>query len=108
MGVQCTVQCMDGEAEDQPYPFMQKEAKIGDFILVELELEEGQNVGEKAHHIGKILSVEDDTNCNVSFLWIKSEFGIPDNFCFPLIEETAKVFKKSCKAVLMAQQGHTQ
>ncbi|MPC27072.1 hypothetical protein E2C01_020227 [Portunus trituberculatus] len=72
----------DGEAEDQPYPFVLKEAEIGDFILVELELEEGRNAGEKVHYVGKIFSIKDDTSYNVSFLRIKSKFGIPDNL-FP-------------------------
>ncbi|MPC75416.1 hypothetical protein E2C01_069803 [Portunus trituberculatus] len=96
----------DGEAEDQPYPFMQ-EAEIRDFILVELELEEGRNAGEKVHYVGKVLSIKDDTSYNASFLRIKSKFGIPDNFCFPLIEDTAKVSKEPCKGVLMPQQGCT-
>ncbi|MPC97425.1 hypothetical protein E2C01_092740 [Portunus trituberculatus] len=99
---------VDGEAEDHPYPFVQKEAEIGDFILVELELEEGRNAGEKMHYVGKILSIKDNSSYNVGSLQIKSKFGIPDNFCFPLIEDTANVSKESCKGVLMPQQGHTQ
>ncbi|MPC35926.1 hypothetical protein E2C01_029365 [Portunus trituberculatus] len=58
----------DGEAEDQPYPFVQKEAELGDFILVE----EGRNAREKVHYVGKVLSIKDGTSYNVSFLRIKS------------------------------------
>ena len=87
---------------------MLKEAEIGNFNLVDLELEEGWNAGEKVHYVGKILSIEDDSSYNVSFLRLKSKFGIPDTFCFPLIEDTAKVSRESSKGVLVPRQGSTQ
>ena len=58
---------------------------------MELELEEGRRAGAKVHYVGKILSLEDSTKYNVSFLRLKSKLGIPDTFCFPLIEDTATV-----------------
>ena len=54
-------------AEEQSYPFKEKKMEVGDFILVELELEEGRRAGANVHYVGEILSLEDSTNYNVSF-----------------------------------------
>ena len=90
------------EEEDvtAPTPFQQKEPEEGDFILVELELEEGRNVGAKVHYVGKVLSVDDSGEYNVSFLRMSGKFGLNDTFYFPIIQDEMEVKKEQILGVL--------
>ena len=99
------------EEEDvtAPTPFQQKEPEEGDFILVELELEEGRNVGAKVHYVGKVLSVDDSGEYNVSFLRMSGKFGLNDTFYFPIIQDEMEVKKEQILGVLFEpSRGRTQ
>ena len=99
------------EVEDvsAPTPFQQKEIEEGDFILVELELEEGRNVGTKVHYVGKVLTSEDSGEYNVSFLRMSGKFGVNDTFYFPIIPDEMGVKKEQILGVLFEpSKGKTQ
>ena len=78
------------------YPFGGNEPEVGDFVLVELEVEEGRHVGAKVHYVGKILTIEKDAGMTVSFLWKKSVY-VNGTICFPIIEDVTKVEKRCCR-----------
>ena len=90
-----------------PYPFADKEPEVGDFILVELELEEGRFVGAKVHYVGKIVGMGEEGGFSVNFLRVKSAFH-RDTFCFPVIEDITEVDRSCCKGVLVPLKGSTQ
>ena len=89
------------------YPFADKFPEAGDFILVELELEEGRNVGAKVNYVGKVLAVEENGGFRVSFLRMTSSF-YRDTFCFPIIEDISEVPLERCKGVLIPLKGSTK
>ena len=95
------------EVINSPYPFVDKEPEVGDFILVELELEEGRNVGGKVCYVGQIMGVGEDGSFSVSFLRINSSF-YRDTFRFPIIEDISDVPPNRCKGVLMPLKGSTK
>ena len=99
------------EEEDvtAPTPFQQKEIEEGDFILVELRMEEGRNVGAKLHYVGKVLAIDDSGEYNVSFLRMSGKFGVNDTFYFPIIEDEMAVKKEEILGVLFEpSKGKTQ
>ena len=95
------------EDHNAPYPFADKEPEAGDLILVELELEEGRNVGAKVNYVGKVLVVEENGGFRVSFLRMTSSF-YRDTFRFPIIEDISEVSQDRCKGVLMPLKGSTK
>lgn len=102
-----------GEEEERdvemPHPFQDKVPAVDDFVLVELELEEGRNVGSKVHYVGKVLSLEDDCQYNISFLRMSSKQGLKDTFYFPVNEDESKVSGDKFFGVLEEpQKGQTQ
>ena len=95
------------EQDNTPYPFADKEPEAGDFILIELELEEGRNVGTKVNYVGKVLAVEENGGFRVSFLRMSSSFD-RDTFHFPIIEDISEVPQDRFKGVLMPLKGSTK
>lgn len=91
----------DEEDFDAPYPFAQKEAAEGDFVLVELEFEEGREAGTKVHYVGKILNLEENGQYSISFLRLSSKFGCKDSFYFPNNEDVDTVPREKVQGVLV-------
>ena len=92
---------------NSPYPFVDKEPEVGDFVLVELQLQEGRFVGTNVHYVGKILAVGEHGRFSVSFLRVSSVF-LRDSFRFPIIEDISEVDRSCCKGVLATVTGNTQ
>ncbi|XP_064118449.1 uncharacterized protein LOC135223685 [Macrobrachium nipponense] len=50
---------LEGDMEaDGPYPFAVKEPEVGDFVVIELELEEGRNSGAPVHYVCKMMNTK--------------------------------------------------
>ena len=97
--------------DDQaPSPFQDRQAAVGDFVLVELELEEGRNAGAKVHYVAKVLSVsEESEEISVSYLRMSGKYGVCDTFYFPIIEDTGDVGRDKVLGVLCEPvKGRTQ
>ena len=80
---------------------------MGDFVLVQLELEEGRNAGTPVCYVAKVLSFMEDGKLQLSFLRLKNIFG-KNTFSFPAIEDEASVDPRQCKGVLVTCQGGTK
>ena len=113
-----------GVEVEAPSLFLEREAAVGDFVLVELELEEGRNAGDKVHYVAKVLSVSEDRGeggsgevgssqvvgssevvgsggeIEVSYLRKSGKYGIDDTFFFPIIEDTGHVGRDKVLGVL--------
>lgn len=98
----------EGEKEDfdAPYPFQEEPAEEN-FVLVELELEEGRHAGSKVHYVGNILNNEENCQYNASCLCMSSKFGCKNNFYFPVNVDISMVTKK-LQGVLLPVKGKTQ
>ena len=99
------------EFEDEaPSIFQDRQAIVGDFVLVELELEEGRNAGEKIHYVAKVLGwSEESEQFSVSYLRLSGKYGINDTFYFPVIEDIGEVTKEKVLGVLYEpEKGRTQ
>lgn len=75
---------------EEPSPFLDRQAAVGDYVLVELALEEGRNAGQKIHYVAKALGVEND-KLEVSYMRLSGKYGINDTFYYPNIEDTGHV-----------------
>ena len=95
------------EDPERPYPFADKFPEVGDFILVELQLQEGRSAGDNVYYVGKILALCDNGGFRVSFLRASSVF-VRDTFRFPIIEDISEVEQSRCKGVLVPLRGSTQ
>ena len=100
-------EALDDEA---PSLFEDRQPVIGDFVLVELELEEGRNAGDKVHYVAKVLRVpEESGEFSVSYLRQSGKFGINDTFYFPHIEDIGDVSSEKVLGVLKEPvKGRTQ
>ena len=82
--------------------------QVGDFVLVELKLEEGRNVGKMVCYVAKVLEVLDNgRRLNLSFLRLRSAFST-DAFTFPPIEDEEEVTRDQVKGVLVTTKGATK
>ena len=73
----------EGNENEAPSIFQDRQAIVGDFVLVELELEEGRNAGDKVHYVGKVMSVSEESGeFSVSYLRLSGKYGINDTFLF--------------------------
>ena len=93
--------------EQQPSLFQDRQAAVGDFVLVELQLEEGRTAGEKIHYVAKVLSVSvesgesgDSGDFDVSYARLSGKSGDNDTFYFPNIEDTGMVSRGNVLGVL--------
>ena len=80
---------------------------MGDFVLVELELEEGRNTGTLVCYVAKVLGIMEDGKLQLSFLQLKNVLT-KDTFTFPTILDEASVAPRQCKGVLVTTQGGTK
>ena len=80
---------------------------MGDFILVELKLEEGKNMGTLVCYVAQVVAIMEDGHFNLSFLRINSPFA-KDTFSFPTIPDLASVEPGQCKGVLVTSKGATK
>lgn len=81
--------------------------QVGDFVLVELSLEEGRNLGTLVCYVAKVLSFEEDDEVQLSFLRMKSAYQ-KDTFTFPTIEDVYTVACSQVKGVLPIVKRTTQ
>ena len=90
--------------------FQDRQAIVGDFVLVELELEEGRNAGDKIHYVAKVLGWSEESELfSVSYLRLSGKYGIDDTFYFPVIEDIGEVSKEKVLGVLHEpEKGRTQ
>ena len=100
----------EGNEDEAPSIFQDRQAVVGDFVLVELELEEGRNAGDKVHYVGKVMSVSEESGeFSVSYLRLSGKYGINDTFYFPVIEDTGEVSSEKVLGVLCEPvKGRTQ
>ena len=87
------------------YPFAEKVVEVGDFVLVELEVE-GKRESSKVYYVGKVLGSEEGKN-NILFLRSKYVY-VKDTFVFPDIEDEQEVDSCRVLGVLVALKGSTQ
>ena len=80
---------------------------MGDFVLVELPLEEGRNVGTMVCYVAQVLAILEGGKLNLSFLRMKSVLH-KDTFTFPTILDEASVEPGQCKGVLTTSKGITK
>ena len=81
--------------------FQDKEGAIGDFILVELELEEGRNIGQKIHFVSKIEKIlKGENSYEVIYVRLSTKSGSNDTFVFPHVEDRGSVSKDKVIGVL--------
>lgn len=77
--------------------FQEKDPEVGDYLLVELEVEEGKTKGTKVNYIAKVLGVE-PPSVNVSFM--RKSTKMLNTFVFPAIEDEGEVKPDQVKGVL--------
>ena len=80
---------------------------MGDFVLVELQLEEGRNAGTLVCYVGQVLELQEDGMLNISFLRMRSVF-VKNTFCFPTIEDEEPVTRDKVKGVLTTTRSGTK
>ena len=80
---------------------------MGDFVLVELEQEEGRNAGTLVCYVAKVLEILEDGKLQLSFLRIREVFT-KNTFGFPALEDEAPVEPRQVKGVLVTSQGCTK
>lgn len=80
-------------------PFEDKIPQPNDFVLVQLELEEGKNAGTEVYYVGKVLSC-DMSEYTISFLRVSKKMGNKDTFFFPENEDITSVKEDKVKGVL--------
>ena len=98
------------ELRPTPSSFQDRQAVVGDFVLVELELEEGRNAGEKVHYVAKVVGwSEESEQFSVSYLRLSGKYGVNDTFYFPMIEDIGEVTSEKVLGVLPEpEKGRTQ
>ena len=85
--------------------------KVGDFVLVELKLEEGRNLGSSVCFVARVEEFLEDGTLDLTFLRIKNP-AYKDSFTFPTIEDRDSVAMEQVKGVLLvlprttARQAH--
>ena len=80
---------------------------MGDFVLVELPLEEGRQVGSPVCYVARVLAIEEDGKLTLSFLRMKSS-PLKDTYCFPAIEDEGQYDVGKVKGVLSVTSGATK
>lgn len=81
--------------------------QVGDFVLVELTLEEGRTVGTKVCYVAHVLEVMQDGRLNLSFLRMKSAFT-KDCFTFPAVQDETEVEPGCIRGVLVTSKSGTR
>ena len=79
---------------------------MGDFVLVEVMLEQRKNVGTLAGYVAQVLDIMEDGRFNLSFLRARS--GQPNTFSFPDIRDELPVEPGQVKGVLVTRQEGTK
>lgn len=79
---------------------------MGDFVLVELRVEEGRNVGAPVCYVAQVLAILEDGRLNLSFL--RRSALTTDTFTFPTIIDEAAVQPGQCKGVLVTSKALTK
>ena len=79
----------------------------GDYVLVELKLEEGRNAGSLVCYVAQVKAILEDGKLKLSFLRMKSTFT-KDTFFFPVILDEESVEPGQCKGVLVTSKGGTK
>lgn len=86
-------------------------SKVGDFVLVELTLEEGRNQGSSVCYVARVEEYLEDGMVDLLFLRIKN-LACKDSFTFPTNEDRYSVTREQIKGVLpvlprtTARQAH--
>ena len=80
---------------------------MGDFVLVELPLEEGRQAGSLVCYVARVLAIEEDGRLNLSFLRLKSS-QLKDTYCFPTIVDEGLYDVGKVKGVLAVTPGATK
>ena len=98
------------EEPDESPLFQEREARVGDFVLVELVIEAGRFVGEKIHYVAKVLDRSEESGLlSVSYLRLSGKYGMNDTFYFPVIEDVGEVTTEMVMGVLHEpEKGRTQ
>ena len=84
---------------------------MGDFVLVELRLEEGKNQGTGVCYVARVDAVLEEEKVDLNFLRMKSHIS-KDTFTFPTVEDKSTVSVDTIKGVLpivprtTARQAH--
>ena len=81
---------------------------MGDFVLVELPLEEGRNVGSIVCYVAQVLGIEDGGMLNLSFLRMKATCILKNTFHFPYKTDVLTVDREQCKGVLVVRKEGTK
>ena len=85
--------------------------QVGDFVLVELKLEEGRNLGTPVCFVARVEAVLEEEKLYLKFLRLKNPAS-KDSFTFPTIEDKDTVSVGQVKGVLpvlprtTARQAH--
>lgn len=64
--------------------------QVDDFVLVELQLAEGKNLGMSICYVAKVVRLGEDNTVELTFLRLKDP-STKDTFTFPKIEDTEMV-----------------
>ena len=86
---------------EEPSPFEDKVPEVGDYVLLDLEVEDGRFAGERVNYVGKVVSVECDV-LNINYLRLSAKFGKEDTFYFPNCEDKREESKARVVGVLKA------
>ena len=81
--------------------------QVGDFVLVELPLEEGRNAGTLVCYVAKVMEMQEDGKVKLSFLRMKS-CGQKEMFTFPPIEDMQVYDRSVIKGGLATNRGATK
>ena len=86
---------------EQPSPFQEKVPEVGDYVLMDLELEGGRFAGERVHYVGKVVGIESDV-LTINYLRLSAKFGNLERptFYFPDEEDKREEHKDSVVGVL--------
>ena len=95
-------------SEENPEPdeveptsdFVTKELEVGDFILVELDVEEGRFKGQRMLHYVGVVEGFSETMIKLKYLRFSSSCGKTSTFHFPDWNDVCEVERKKLKGVL--------
>ena len=80
---------------EEPSPFQGKVPEVGDYLLLELELEDGRFAGERVNYVGKVENVQCDV-LYINYLRLSGKFGKDDTFYFPDSVDNREEKKRQC------------
>ena len=81
--------------------FVSKEPEVGDYVVLELDIEEGRFKGKrKLHFVGMVEEVGSTGSLKIKYLRLTSQCGNFTNFHFPKVQDTEEVQREKVLGVL--------